>query len=106
MTPRRSVGRWIRAWARLMARLYPPNWSSAQRADLADLLVDAASHPLLAYVTRNTLICARDAAFEWMSAGVRAPRWGDGMGAFTTELKQALRGLLRRPGYTIRGGGC
>lgn len=40
--------RWIRAWARLMVRLYPPTGSGAQRADLADLLVDAANHPLLA----------------------------------------------------------
>ncbi len=97
---------WVRRWARLMARLFPPNWSTAQRADLADLLVDAARTGgvegrdrgkapihLIGYVARNTLICAWDAAFEWVSAGARIPTRGYGMGA--------LRGLLRRPGYAV-----
>ena len=101
----------LRAWARALARLYPPGFRSRFGVDMRRLLLDRAGEArrrstsaLAWFVIANTALCMRDALVEW--ATLAGETWTKARsGAVGTSgwygLRLAIKGLLRRPGYTV-----
>jgi predicted permease len=101
-----------RRWLAALTALYPPGFRRAVGTDLARLLGDAAADAaargegaLVTFVMWNTVICLRDALLEWSAAAGR--EWTTMKGGKmnvqmrTQTLKQVVRGLVRRPGYSV-----
>lgn len=99
------------AWARLLGGLYPSGFRASVGADLERLLLDGARDArargpaaLAGFVLANTMLGVRDAALEWGAATVdfwRKGRRGLMRTSWLQSTKLMVRGLLRRPGYTI-----
>lgn len=105
------AGKLLETWAVALVALYPPAYREEVGDDLRLLLVDRARAcrkrgrgALLRFLLSNTAICIRDAAAEWVGAVGRTltevRRGGMGTNAMY-ELRLAIKGLLRRPGYSI-----
>jgi hypothetical protein len=91
--------------------LYPPDFKRTYGVDLRRLLADRAEEareqgalPLAWFLVVNTTIGARDAAMEWaavVSEGWTMTRRGMMGTSGLHAVRLALRGLIRRPGYTV-----
>ncbi len=100
-------------WLRGLVALYPPGFRTAVGGELSRLLRDQARDAhrrgpgaLGWYVTRETIVCLRDAVLEWHAALMETANGESGGGVMRWEswlhdLRLSVRGLLRRPGYSV-----